>query len=148
MFGLALYLIGQQRAGGASLDAYVILYLMLLGLYGSIVWGLWRAKNWARFVYVILFPFFIFLELALQPTAFNGLRLVAVVVFSVLLFRPTASAYFRGEVLAPIDPTSGLEIGDRQIIQCAACGKEISSSVATCHHCGAAVTPDTMPSSD
>ena len=106
VFGLALYALGRYREGAEVLDAYVILYLVLLGLYGSIVWGLWRASNWARFVYVILFPFFIVLELALQPTPFNALRLVAVVIFAFLLFRPKPSAFFSRRGLGADRPDS------------------------------------------
>jgi len=67
----------------------------------------------------------------------NIVGIPLLVVVCVLLFRPKASAYFRGEVLPAIDPASGLEIGDRKIIPCPSCGKEIYSTLPSCHHCGA-----------
>jgi len=113
---------------------------VVLGIFAAIVLGLWRAKNWARIAYVIVFPLLAMLEVLVDPGVVGLVRLPFVVLFCVLLFRPKASAYFRGEALPPIDPGSGLEVGERTIVRCPSCSKEIYSDLPRCHHCGADLT--------
>ena len=103
----------------------------------AVVLGLWRARDWARTVFVIVFPLLAVLALLGEPNLVNLARLAILVPLCILLFRPQAAAYFRGERLPAIDPASGLEIGERQIIRCASCGKEVYSTAPRCHHCGA-----------
>jgi len=99
--------------------------------------GMWLAMNWARILFVTVIPLMRVVGLVLQPDLFNVFALAIVLVFVVLLFRPPASDYFRGTPLPAIEPASGLSTAPREIVRCPSCGKEIYSTVTTCHHCGA-----------
>ena len=113
-----------------------------LGFSLAVVIGLWRARDWARTVFVIVFPLLAVLAVIGEPSPVNLLRLAILVPLCILLFRPQASAYFRGERLPAIDPASGLEVGERRIVRCASCGKELYSTAPRCHHCGADPRPE------
>ena len=132
-----LFAIGQYQQGGAAFVGAVVVTLLVLGLPLAIVLGLWRAKSWARTAFVLVFPLVALIELLAAPNFVNILRMAFVALYCYLLFRPKCSDYFNGIALPPIDPASGLEIGARRIIRCPSCNKEIYSTVATCHHCGA-----------
>ncbi|MCG8595325.1 MAG: hypothetical protein MI785_13325 [Kiloniellales bacterium] len=119
-----------------------LLGILVLGFTLAVVLGLWRAKDWARTVYVIVFPLLAVLAVIGEQNLLNCARLAILLPLCVLLFRPQADAYFRGERLPAIDPASGLEVGERRIIRCAACGKEVYSTVPRCHHCGGDPRPE------
>ena len=113
-----------------------VITLLSYGTVATIIFGLWRANNWARIAYVIVFPILAVLEALAAPSMTSILRLLVLPVLCILLYRPKASAYFRGETLPPIDVASGLDLGAREIIPCPSCGREIYSTLTTCHHCG------------
>ena len=119
-----------------------LLGILALGFSFTVVLGLWTARDWARKVYVTVFPLLAGVAVLGEPNLLNLARLAILVPFCILLFQPQASAYFRGERLPAIDPASGLRIGDRQVVRCAACGKEVYSTAPRCHHCGADPRPD------
>ncbi len=133
----ALFAIGQYQQGSAAFVAEIVTTLLVLGVPLAVVLGLWHAKAWARIAFVILFPLVALIELLVVPNFINIVRILFVALYCYLLFRPKSSDYFKGIALPPIDPASGLEIGTRTIIGCPSCGKEICSTVSTCHHCGA-----------
>lgn len=138
-----MFNVNAQSQFSAELQfiSYALVALMYGG-FAAIVLGLWRAKNWARMTYVVLFPLLAILQALADLNITSIVRLSIISLVCILLFRPKASAFFRGEALAPIDPASRLEIGDRKIIRCPSCDKEIYSTVTSCHHCGTDLTQE------
>ena len=136
--GLVLvgFAIGQYEAGDEAYFLTVGISALLFGALSAIILGLWYAKRWARTAFVIVFPLLAILELLGTLSLVPMVRLVVLVIFCFLLYRPKASAYFRGETLPAIDVASGLDLGSREIVPCPSCGKEIYSTLPTCHHCG------------
>jgi len=136
----AFFTVGRYEPGNAEYLVTVVVLGVFTGLPLAIGIGMWHARNWARILFVIYIPLMRVLDLAIQPNIFGALGLAVVLVFAVLLFRPKASAYFRGIPATAIDPASGLSHVPREIVRCPSCGKEIYSTVVTCHHCGAATS--------
>ena len=137
IIGVVLYTIGKYKIGDKEYFITIVVIFIVLGVFSTIILGLWSAKNWARIAYVVVFPLNAILGLLGNPNMMDIASIPLLAVVCVLLFRPKASAYFRGVALPAIDPASGLEIGDRKIIPCPSCGKEIYSNILSCHHCGA-----------
>lgn len=135
-------LIGYSGYDWTAAVPIALVGVPVLGFSLAVVIGLWRAQDWARTVFVIVFPLLAVLAVLGEPSPVNLLRLAILVPLCILLFRPQASAYFRGERLPAVDPASGLEVGDRRIVRCASCGKELYSTAPRCHHCGAGPRPD------
>lgn len=154
-----LFVIGQPQLGGQEILLATFL-IGALGFYLAIVLGLWHAKNWARISYVVIFPLLavsdVLLKLDILKDShiygdpyisqteffFSVAKLIILTIFSVLLFRPKSSAYFKGIALAPIDPGTGLEFRARNIVNCPSCGKEIYSTLVRCHHCDTDLNPN------
>ena len=109
---------GQYRQGGLEFLVTVAIIAVALGLPSVIVFGLWRAKNWARIGFVIVFSLLAVLELLAAPNIISIVRIPLLVALSILLSRPKSSAYFKGEAVPPIDPGTGLEISTREIVRC------------------------------
>ena len=139
---LLVFLAGYPSYAWPEAVPTALVGLLALGFTLVVVGGLWRAKDWARTVYVIVFPMLAVLAVIGEPSPVNLARLAILVPLCVLLFRPQAAAFFRGERLPAVDPASGLEVGERQIIRCASCGKEVYSTAPRCHHCGADPRPE------
>ncbi len=135
-------LLGHRGYDWTAAVPTALVGIPVLGLSLAVVVGLWRARDWARTVFVIVFPLLAVLAVIGEPNLVNLARLAILAPLCVLLFRPQASAYFRGERLPAIDPASGLEVGERRIIRCASCGKEVYSTAPRCHHCGADPRPE------
>ncbi len=132
-----LFAAGRFQPGGVEYLVTLVVLGLFSGLLLAMGLGMWHAKNWARILFVVLIPLLRLLDLVNLPNPFSALALVVVLVLAVLLFRPPASAYFRGIPSPAIDPASGLSQVPREIVRCPSCGKEIYSTVVTCHHYGA-----------
>ncbi len=133
----AFFAAGSLALGSVEFFVTIVVLGVFTAIPLAIGIGMWRAKNWARFLFVIVIPLMRVLDLAVQPNPFTAVALAIVLVLAVLLFRPPASDYFRGIPSPAIDPASGLSTAPREIVRCPSCGKEIYSTVITCHHCGA-----------
>ena len=142
IFYSGLYAVARYQPDNAEYLITIAFYAIGLGIPLTIVLGLWYAKNWARIAYIIVFPLYFILEflwlleLPGPMFIFSIVRLLFVAYFCVLLYRPKSSGYFRGEVLPPVDPGTGLETVTQEIVRCPSCNKEIYSTAPRCHHCG------------
>jgi hypothetical protein len=140
---LAFFATGQFQPNSIQYLGTVVVLTLLTGMPLVIGIGMWHARNWARMLFVIFVPLMRLLDLVVLPHFSTVIALVVVLVLAVLLFRPHVSAYFSGLPSPAVDPASGLSGGPREIVHCPSCGKEIYSTVATCHHCGAAAQSGT-----
>lgn len=99
--GLAYHATEFKAQSLFQADLVWVCLVRLLAILGGVF--LWRGRNWARWLLLVWVAYHVFLSAfhSIQEWVMHGLLLAGIAFF---LFRPPASAYFRGERGKRADP--------------------------------------------